>query len=147
MSYSIGDKVIHSTHGFAEIINVESKEVLGVSSRYYVIQTRSLLLWIPIFSQNKESIRLPNLLNYLIFCDLIICLSRKIAMKGNHKFTICLMMGQSNLFVNLYAISLSVGRTISSTILIHQHTDMPLSSLLMNGNIPCLFPNHRHWES
>jgi RNA polymerase-interacting CarD/CdnL/TRCF family regulator len=66
MSYSIGDKVIHSTHGFAEIINVESKEVLGVSSRYYVIQTRSLLLWIPIFSQNKESIRLPTSKNKFI---------------------------------------------------------------------------------
>jgi RNA polymerase-interacting CarD/CdnL/TRCF family regulator len=59
MSFNIGDKVIHSTHGFAEVINVESKEVSGVSSEYYVVQTRSLLLWIPTKSQTKDSLRLP----------------------------------------------------------------------------------------
>jgi RNA polymerase-interacting CarD/CdnL/TRCF family regulator len=66
MTYNIGDKVIHSTHGFAEIINVESKEVSGISSTYYVIQTRSLLLWIPLICQNKESIRLPTSKNKFI---------------------------------------------------------------------------------
>jgi CarD family transcriptional regulator len=60
MSFNIGDKVIHSTHGFAEIINVESKKVSGVSSEYYVVQTRNLKLWIPLISQNKESLRLPT---------------------------------------------------------------------------------------
>jgi len=60
MSFQIGDKVIHSTHGFAEIINVESKEVSGICSEYYVVQTRSLILWIPLISQTKESLRLPT---------------------------------------------------------------------------------------
>jgi RNA polymerase-interacting CarD/CdnL/TRCF family regulator len=60
MSFNIGDKVIHSTHGFAEIINVESKEVSGISSEYYVVQTRKLLIWIPLISQTKESLRLPT---------------------------------------------------------------------------------------
>jgi RNA polymerase-interacting CarD/CdnL/TRCF family regulator len=60
MSFHIGDKVIHSTHGFAEIINIESKEVSGISSEYYVVQTRTLLLWIPLISQIKESLRLPT---------------------------------------------------------------------------------------
>jgi len=60
MSFHIGDKVIHSTHGFAKIINVESKEVSGISSEYYVVQTRKLLLWIPFISQTKESLRLPT---------------------------------------------------------------------------------------
>jgi RNA polymerase-interacting CarD/CdnL/TRCF family regulator len=60
MSFQIGDKVIHSTHGFAEIIKVESKEVSGVSSEYYVVQTRKLLLWIPLIHQAKESLRFPT---------------------------------------------------------------------------------------
>ena len=60
MSFHIGDKVIHSTHGFAKIINVESKEISGISSEYYVVQTRKLLLWIPLISQTKESLRLPT---------------------------------------------------------------------------------------
>jgi RNA polymerase-interacting CarD/CdnL/TRCF family regulator len=60
MSFQIGDKVIHSTHGFAEIINIESKVVSGCSSEYYVLQTRSLLIWIPLKSQSKESLRLPT---------------------------------------------------------------------------------------
>ncbi len=60
MSFNIGDKVIHSTHGFAEVINVESREVSGISSEYYVVQTRTLLLWIPLITQTKESLRLPT---------------------------------------------------------------------------------------
>jgi RNA polymerase-interacting CarD/CdnL/TRCF family regulator len=60
MAFQIGDKVIHSTHGFAEIINVESKEVSGISSDYYVVQTRKLLLWIPLISKSKESLRFPT---------------------------------------------------------------------------------------
>ena len=59
MSFNVGDKVVHSIHGFAEIINVESKEVSGISSDYYVVKTRSLLLWIPLISQAKESLRFP----------------------------------------------------------------------------------------
>ncbi len=60
MSFHIGEKVIHATHGFAEIINVESKEVSGISSEYYVVQTKTLLLWIPLISKIKESLRLPT---------------------------------------------------------------------------------------
>jgi RNA polymerase-interacting CarD/CdnL/TRCF family regulator len=60
MSFQIGDKVIHATHGFAEIINVESKEVSGVSSEYYVVRTSKLILWIPLISKIKESLRLPT---------------------------------------------------------------------------------------
>jgi RNA polymerase-interacting CarD/CdnL/TRCF family regulator len=60
MSFQIGDKVIHSTHGFAEIINIESKVVAGSTVDYYVVQTKDLLVWIPVTSQAKESLRLPT---------------------------------------------------------------------------------------
>jgi CarD family transcriptional regulator len=59
MSYNIGDKVIHSSHGFAEIVNIESKDVAGTRVDYYVVQTRDLLVWIPVASPLKESLRLP----------------------------------------------------------------------------------------
>jgi RNA polymerase-interacting CarD/CdnL/TRCF family regulator len=60
MSFQIGDKVIHAVQGFGEIINIESKEVSGITSEYYVVKTRDLLLWIPMTTQLKESLRLPT---------------------------------------------------------------------------------------
>jgi CarD family transcriptional regulator len=59
MSFQIGDKVIHATHGFAEIVNVESKEVSGTSSEYYVVQTKNLMLWIPVLNPAQGNLRLP----------------------------------------------------------------------------------------
>jgi RNA polymerase-interacting CarD/CdnL/TRCF family regulator len=60
MSFQIGDKVIHVVQGFGEVINIESKEVSGVTAEYYVVKTRALLLWIPIIKQIKDSLRLPT---------------------------------------------------------------------------------------
>jgi CarD family transcriptional regulator len=63
MKFQIGDKVIHSAHGFAEIINLESKEVAGTSLNYYVVQTHDLRLWIPVENGQKDSLRLPTAKN------------------------------------------------------------------------------------
>ena len=60
MSFQIGDKVIHATHGFAEIVNVETKEVSGTSSEYYVVQTKNLMLWIPVLEPIQGNLRLPT---------------------------------------------------------------------------------------
>jgi RNA polymerase-interacting CarD/CdnL/TRCF family regulator len=60
MSFQIGDKVIHAVQGFGEIVNIESKVVSGITSEYYVVKTRDLLLWIPINIQQKESLRFPT---------------------------------------------------------------------------------------
>jgi RNA polymerase-interacting CarD/CdnL/TRCF family regulator len=60
MSFQIGDKVIHSTHGFAEIVNVESKVVSGTSSEYYVVQTKNLMIWIPVLNPAQDNLRLPT---------------------------------------------------------------------------------------
>jgi CarD family transcriptional regulator len=60
MSFHVGDKVIHSTHGFAEIINVESKNVSGNPSDYYVVQTKTLILWIPVINSIQSNLRLPT---------------------------------------------------------------------------------------
>jgi RNA polymerase-interacting CarD/CdnL/TRCF family regulator len=60
MSFQIGDKVIHSTHGFAEIVNVESKVVSGASLEYYVVQTKNLMIWIPVLNPGQGNLRLPT---------------------------------------------------------------------------------------
>jgi RNA polymerase-interacting CarD/CdnL/TRCF family regulator len=60
LSFQIGDKVIHSVQGFGEIINIESKEISGKSSLYYVVKTRDLILWVPISSNNNSSLRYPT---------------------------------------------------------------------------------------
>jgi RNA polymerase-interacting CarD/CdnL/TRCF family regulator len=60
MSFHIGDKVIHSNHGFAEIVNIESKVVSGNSSEYYVVQTKNLILWSPVLHPVQGNLRLPT---------------------------------------------------------------------------------------
>jgi RNA polymerase-interacting CarD/CdnL/TRCF family regulator len=60
MSFQIGDKVIHATHGFAEIMNIEAKVVAGIVSDYYVVKTSTLRLWIPINGANGDTLRSPT---------------------------------------------------------------------------------------
>jgi RNA polymerase-interacting CarD/CdnL/TRCF family regulator len=60
MSFQVGDKVIHSTHGFAEIVDVESKEVSGTFADYYVVRTKTLMLWIPVLNSIPGNLRLPT---------------------------------------------------------------------------------------
>jgi RNA polymerase-interacting CarD/CdnL/TRCF family regulator len=63
MSFNIGDKVIHSTHGFAEIVNIETKVVSGISLDYYVVKTNTLLLWIPVENNFQCNLRFPTPMN------------------------------------------------------------------------------------
>jgi CarD family transcriptional regulator len=60
LTFQIGDKVIHSVHGFAEIINVESKVISGISQEYYVVKTKTLIIWI-LKCQQTNNLRLPTL--------------------------------------------------------------------------------------
>jgi RNA polymerase-interacting CarD/CdnL/TRCF family regulator len=46
--------------GFAEITGIESKEVAGVATDYYVVQTKKLMLWIPVNSPSQDTLRLPT---------------------------------------------------------------------------------------
>ncbi len=60
MTYKIGDKVIHYSFGFAEIIGIEEKVISGVVEKYYVIKTNDMLIWIPYSIQDTGKIRLPS---------------------------------------------------------------------------------------
>jgi CarD family transcriptional regulator len=60
MTYQIGDKVIHSLFGFAEITGIENKDIQGVSQQYYVVKTREMQIWVPTSENSISSLRLPS---------------------------------------------------------------------------------------
>ena len=59
MNYSVGDKVVHWTHGLGTVVAIEQKEIAGISQQYYVIEINLLKLWVPIEVGNAGSIRPP----------------------------------------------------------------------------------------
>jgi CarD family transcriptional regulator len=60
MEYKIGDKVIHHSFGFAEVVNIEEKNIGGVSQKYYVIKTNDLHVWIPCAPPTAGKLRVPS---------------------------------------------------------------------------------------
>ncbi|MFN2299266.1 MAG: CarD family transcriptional regulator [Anaerolineales bacterium] len=60
MKLQIGDKVIHSAFGFAEIIGIEYKTVAGKKQQFYVVKTKDMLIWVPIHEDSPMKIRLPS---------------------------------------------------------------------------------------
>lgn len=60
MVFNIGEKVIHWTYGLGEIIRIEEKTIHGHLTNCYVLQTASLMIWVPIDEQNQVSLRVPT---------------------------------------------------------------------------------------
>lgn len=61
MGFHIGDKVIHWTHGFGEIVHIEEKAIHGHVTSCYVVRTRDLMIWVPFTDLEQHSLRLPVL--------------------------------------------------------------------------------------
>ncbi len=59
MAFRVGDKVIHASHGLADIVGMENKEVAGILTRYYVVRTKDLTIWIPVDHSENGSLRMP----------------------------------------------------------------------------------------
>ncbi len=59
MSFQIGDKVIHLTHGLGEIVRIEEKYIHDQAMKCYVVCTPELMIWIPI-DDMQHSLRLPT---------------------------------------------------------------------------------------
>jgi CarD family transcriptional regulator len=68
MTFHIGEKVIHSLFGFAEIIGIENKDIQGVSQQYYVVKTKKLLIWVPTSEKITSKLRLPSSKKDLFSC-------------------------------------------------------------------------------
>lgn len=61
MDFHIGDKVIHSTYGLGEIVNIEEKVIHDHPTNCYVVRTNELTIWIPINDSHQHSLRTPTL--------------------------------------------------------------------------------------
>lgn len=59
MDFQVGDKVIHSSYGMADIVDMENKEIAGKVTRFYVVRAKDLMIWIPANSGVNGSLRLP----------------------------------------------------------------------------------------
>jgi RNA polymerase-interacting CarD/CdnL/TRCF family regulator len=60
MGFHIGDKVIHSTFGFGEIINIEEKTINGKLENCFVVQMSDMTIWVPIEDTNQTTLRTPT---------------------------------------------------------------------------------------
>lgn len=60
MVFQIGEKVIHSSFGFAEIIGIENKVITGNTQQYYVVKTKDMLIWVPLSEKTPTKLRQPS---------------------------------------------------------------------------------------
>ncbi len=60
MGFQIGDKVIHSTFGLGEIVQIEEKMIHGNLTNCYVFRINEMSTWIPINSQDQHTLRVPT---------------------------------------------------------------------------------------
>jgi RNA polymerase-interacting CarD/CdnL/TRCF family regulator len=59
MDFHVGDKVIHSSYGLVEIVDMENKEVSGTVTLFYVVKTKDMTVWIPVHAEDPGSLRSP----------------------------------------------------------------------------------------
>lgn len=59
MDFQIGDTVIHSSHGLAEIVGLEQKAVASGDVQFYVVRTKDLTIWVPSAESGKGTLRRP----------------------------------------------------------------------------------------
>jgi CarD family transcriptional regulator len=68
MNFQIGEKVIHSSFGFAEIVGIENKSISGKKQQFYVVKTKDMLIWVPTSDNPSIKIRLPSSKNDFQSC-------------------------------------------------------------------------------
>ena len=60
MGFQIGDKVIHCTFGFGEIVNIEDKPINGKVENCFVVQMSDMTIWVPVNEADQTSLRAPT---------------------------------------------------------------------------------------
>jgi CarD family transcriptional regulator len=60
MDFQIGDKVIHSTHGLGEVVQIEEKVIQEHIKSCYVVRTQNLTIWVPVENHEQHSLRVPT---------------------------------------------------------------------------------------
>lgn len=59
MAFKIGDKVIHSTYGLGEVVNIKEMTIRDRLEKCYAIRTPELTVWVPIDDADHLSLRSP----------------------------------------------------------------------------------------
>jgi RNA polymerase-interacting CarD/CdnL/TRCF family regulator len=59
MDFHVGDKVIHSSYGMVEIVDLEKKEVAGTETLFYVVKAKDMTVWIPVHAEDRVTLRTP----------------------------------------------------------------------------------------
>jgi RNA polymerase-interacting CarD/CdnL/TRCF family regulator len=59
MDFQVGDKVIHTSYGLVEIVDLEKKEVAGTVTLFYVVKAKDMTVWIPVHTEDRASLRPP----------------------------------------------------------------------------------------
>jgi RNA polymerase-interacting CarD/CdnL/TRCF family regulator len=60
MGFKVGDKVIHSTFGFGEIIKIEEKTINGQLTNCFVVEINDMTIWVPTEESDRTTLRAPT---------------------------------------------------------------------------------------
>ncbi len=60
MDFHKGDSVVHWVYGLGKVIRVEKKDLLGISSQFYVVQLKDLTVWVPADGELLNRLRHPT---------------------------------------------------------------------------------------
>ncbi len=57
MAFQVGEKVVHSSFGLGEILQIDEKEISGVPLSFYVVQINNMMVWVPVYDPGSGSLR------------------------------------------------------------------------------------------
>lgn len=60
MSFKIGDRVVHCTHGLGQVLAIEERTFNDRNILYYMIQIADLTIWVPADENIKTRLRPPT---------------------------------------------------------------------------------------
>lgn len=59
MDYKVGDTVVHWTYGVGSVAAIEEIQMAGMNRWYYVIEIKTLKLWVAVEDASSGSLRFP----------------------------------------------------------------------------------------
>lgn len=59
-TFQVGDRVVHWAYGPGVIMEMDEKEISGITERYYILQVRDLTMWVPVTDAGERGLRFPT---------------------------------------------------------------------------------------
>jgi CarD family transcriptional regulator len=57
MAFQVGEKVVHSSFGLGEILQIDVKEISGEQLSFYVVLINNMMVWVPVMNSGSGSLR------------------------------------------------------------------------------------------